>query len=433
MSTDASTTPLRQPKRRCAESPLAEEQQIAFVSTQGELIMYVKLTGIGLVALTAAIVASYPSFKSDATTTTSPPAGVIQARQKIEVVFVLDTTSSMTGLIETAKEKIWSIAATMAQARQAPEIRMGLVAFRDRGDDYVTRMFDLTNDLDAMYTKLMGFAAVGGGDGPESVNAALATAIDKISWSQDPSSYRVVFLVGDAPPHMDYQDERQYPEIVRAAVAKGIIVNTIQCGDVPATAEPWRQIARLGNGRYLDVGQTGDAFAVSTPYDEELAELSARLDGTRVFYGTADKLDRLFERSAQAEEIVVAASTASQARRAAFNATESGAASYFGEDDLIEDIASGEIALEDVPAEHLPQSLRALDATAREAEVTGVLERRRELQSEIGRLSEARERYIADEIEEAGGAAGSLDQKIFDVVREQGASVGLSYDDGAKF
>jgi uncharacterized protein YegL len=95
-------------------------------------------------------------------------------------VFVLDTTGSMGGLISTAKEKIWSIASTLAQAEQASEISMGLVAYRDRGDAYVTRIVDLDKDLDSMYAKLMDFAADGGGDGPEAVNEALAAAIHDI-------------------------------------------------------------------------------------------------------------------------------------------------------------------------------------------------------------------------------------------------------------
>ena len=85
-------------------------------------------------------------------------------------------------------------------------------------------------DLDSMYAKLMDFAADGGGDGPEAVNEALDAAIHRMSWSQDQSAYKVVFLVGDAPPHMDYQDDVKYPQIVAAAAAKGIVVNTIQCG-----------------------------------------------------------------------------------------------------------------------------------------------------------------------------------------------------------
>ncbi len=86
----------------------------------------------------------------------------------------------MGGMIEAAKEKIWSIASSMASEQSAPEIRMGLVAYRDRGDSYVTQVLDLSGDLDSMYAALMDFQAAGGGDGPESVNQALDDAVTKI-------------------------------------------------------------------------------------------------------------------------------------------------------------------------------------------------------------------------------------------------------------
>ena len=57
---------------------------------------------------------------------------------RIEVAFVLDTTSSMTGLIEGAKRKIWTIARQMVSGRPTPAIKLGLIGYRDRGDEYVT-------------------------------------------------------------------------------------------------------------------------------------------------------------------------------------------------------------------------------------------------------------------------------------------------------
>ena len=83
---------------------------------------------------------------------------------RMEVCFVLDTTGSMSGLIEGAKQKIWSIANEMVSAKPAPELRLGLIGYRDRGDDYVVKTFDLTNDIDAVYANLRTFTAAGGGD-----------------------------------------------------------------------------------------------------------------------------------------------------------------------------------------------------------------------------------------------------------------------------
>ena len=395
--------------------------------------MKAKLIGLALIAVTATAVTFYPMMKSSATVQIVHPDPFAEQTQKIEVVFVLDTTSSMSGLIETAKEKIWSIATTMAQAEQAPDIQMGLVAFRDRGDDYVTQVVDLSSDLDSMYATLMQFAAVGGGDGPESVNQALSDAVHRISWSQDPASYQVVFLVGDAPPHMDYHGEAQYPEILQTAVAKGIVVNTIQAGEAGPTAQAWTQIASLGNGRYMKVGQSGDSFAVATPFDAEIAELSAKLDDTRLFYGSADELAAMESKAEATETLHKFASTAARARRAVFNATAGGVRNLFGDKDLVDDITSGEVSLEALPAASLPERMRTLGAAEQEAAIAELAGRRTELQTQISELTEARGDYIEEKVVEADGAASSLDLQIYDVIREQAAPKGLIYEGGPEF
>ena len=136
-----------------------------------------KIIALALFAVTAACVVFFPGQQTVVANTPPPTQPVVidrppvdpisNERPRVEVVFVLDTTGSMGGLIKAAKEKIWSIATTLASAQPAPEIRMGLVAYRDRGDAYVTRVVDLSDDLDSLYSTLMDFQASGGGDGPE--------------------------------------------------------------------------------------------------------------------------------------------------------------------------------------------------------------------------------------------------------------------------
>jgi len=152
----------------------------------------------------------------------------------IEVCFVLDTTGSMSGLIQGAKDKIWSIANELVMSKPSPTLQFGLVGYRDRGDAYITKVSDLSDDLDSIHTKLMAFSADGGGDGPESVNQSLHEAVTKMSWSKDDEVLKIIFLVGDAPPHMDY-DEVQYPEICELAMKKDLVINTIQCGTMSST------------------------------------------------------------------------------------------------------------------------------------------------------------------------------------------------------
>jgi hypothetical protein len=346
---------------------------------------------------------------------------------------VLDTTGSMGGLIHAAKEKIWSIASTLAQAQQAPEISMGLVAYRDRGDAYVTQVVDLNRDLDSMYTKLMDFAADGGGDGPEAVNEALGAAVQRMSWSQDQGTYRVVFLVGDAPPHMDYQDDVKYPQIVAAAAAKGIVVNTIQCGNLGDTVAPWQHIASLGHGRYFTVEQAGSAVAIETPFDTQIATLAAELDSTRLYYGSADERAAMQAKVEATTRLNEEASVTARARRGAFNVTSAGAGNFLGNRELVDDVASGRVDVAAVPPAQLPASVAALPVDAQRELLAAKAEKREELKRQIADLAAQRDAYIETQVEAEGGAVSSLDKQIYDAVREQAAPLGLEYDGGAKF
>jgi Mg-chelatase subunit ChlD len=390
----------------------------------------------GIVLATVGTVLLYPTIRSNAASTPSPHVVVappMAAAKRVEVVFVLDTTGSMSGLIDAAQEKIWSIASTLAQAQQAPEISMGLVAYRDRGDAYLTQVIDLNRDLDSMYAKLMDFRADGGGDGPEAVNEALEAAIHRMSWSQDQSTYKVVFLVGDAPPHMDYQDDVKYPQIVAAAAAKGIVVNTIQCGSMGDTVAPWQHIATLGRGRYFTVEQAGSAVAVETPFDARIATLAAELDATRLYYGSAEQQAAMAGKVAATERLNDEASVAARARRGAFNVSESGAANFLGERELVADVASGRVDAATLPAAELPATVAALAPEQRRVLLVETAQKREELQRQIAALAAERDTYIEAEVEAAGGAKDSLDQQIYEAVREQAAPLGLDYDNGPSF
>ncbi len=351
----------------------------------------------------------------------------------IDAVFVLDTTGSMGSLIQTAKEKIWSIASTMAAAQPSPQLRIGLVGYRDRGDDYVVHRVDLSGDLDSVYAQLMQFTAAGGGDGPESVNAALDAAVNQMSWADAGQAYRVIFLVGDAPPHMDYAGERQYPEITAAARQQGIVVNAIQCGHQQATTVPWQAIARLGGGRYFQVDQAGGAISMNSPYDQELAELSAQLDKTRLYYGTQDERERMAEKEAASATIANAAPVAARAQRGLFNLTTSGKASMLGRQELVDAVASGSVELDELESDVLPESLRALPVEQREARVAELAAERSRLESAMQDLAVRREDWVRESLEDRDDAADSLEQKLYEAVAEQAETAGLDYAEGPAY
>ncbi|MGR8948001.1 MAG: vWA domain-containing protein [Gammaproteobacteria bacterium] len=399
-----------------------------------------KIFPLSVVVLSTIIIAAFPYINHArlATLPAEQPAksSVLNSdeqRPEIEVVFVLDTTSSMSGLIQAAKDNIWSIASTMAAAKPAPRIKMGLVAFRDRGDQYVTKVFNLSEDLDGMYATLMDFAAQGGGDGPESVNQALHDAVTKISWSDNPANYKVMFLVGDAPPHMDYHNDVKYPTSIALATKKGIIVNTIQAGHDANTARSWEKIASLSQGVFFNVAEQGSHVAVATPFDTEIATLSEELDQTRYFYGTdADKKKNALK-AAATEKLHALASVATRAKRAMFNASESGTENFSGNKELVADVVSGALSLDEISEAELPAAIRALPSVERKREIDRQAKKRASISAKIADLAKRRDEFVAGELAKADDLDRSLDQQIYETVAAQAKEKGLRYEGGPKY
>ena len=405
------------------------------------------LLGAALVAATTGLVTFYPNSAGPGTTaqamnltSTQQAATPLattsqngQNRPRIDLVFAIDTTGSMSGLIAAAKEKIWSIASTMAQGQPAPEIRIGLVAYRDHGDDYVTQVTDLSTDLDSVYAKLMLLSANGGGDRPEDVNQGLLDAVTKMSWRSDDQTYKVVFLVGDAPPHTDYQGEIQYPEIVAQARSRGIVINTIQCGSQGDTTAAWQQIAALAQGEFINVAQNGSAVAVATPFDDKLARLSVAMDATRLFYGDKNAQALTEKKLDAAAKALNHASFASRARRAEFNASASGAGNFLGDSELVDAVASGRVDLKALPAAVMPAPLQMLAPAARAVVVKEKAEQRAKIKNEIAQVAKERDAFIESEVAAAGGAKDSLDQKLHDVIGRQALKAGVNVGTQLKY
>ncbi|MFP6676312.1 MAG: vWA domain-containing protein, partial [Pirellulaceae bacterium] len=306
-------------------------------------------------SLSAFVVAAAESVKARA------------AAPQVEVCFVLDTTGSMGNLIQGAKDKIWSIANELASAKPTPSIKFGLVAYRDRNDDYVTKVFNLTDDIDALYEHLMAFQAKGGNDTPESVNQALHDAVTLMKWSEGRKVLKLVFLVGDAPPHMDYPDDVKYPKVCELAMERSLIINTIQCGTLAATTVVWTDIARKSEGQYAAILQTGGTVAVVTPFDKQIAEVNRQLNQTIVGYGDAAAQRAVRSKIALNDEAKVEA----VADRADFfrkvrgaSASRSGAGFggkvLGGGDDLIEQLIGKKIKIEDIDPKKLPEDLKKL-------------------------------------------------------------------------
>ena len=360
---------------------------------------------------------------------TIAPVQVNSNGPSMEMVFVLDTTGSMGGLLSGAKERIWGIVNEVMQTSKLSSVKVGLVAYRDRGDQYVTQVLPLTEDLDKVYSTLMDYEAQGGGDEPENVRRALAEGVSKAGWSRaSQSNAQILFLVGDAPPH-DYADEPNPLATADLAVKQGIIVNTIQCGNSATTKQVWEAIARQGQGQYFVIPQNGGVQTISTPYDTELSQLGSRLGGTYMSYGGGGGAAGIQFRETQ-KQIVDAYESTVATRSAPSAAAERSvnkllnSKAYIG--DLLQDIENGSIKLESVKTEDLPSELQKLSVEERKTEIEKRLAERREIRKQILALSQQRTEYIAAERKKrTGGAQNGFDVAVSAALREQLAKKGI--------
>jgi hypothetical protein len=311
----------------------------------------------------------------------------------------------------------------MISAQPTPELKLGLIGYRDRGDQYVVKSFSLTDDIDAIYGRLREFQAGGGGDAPESVNEALAEAIHKMPWSSDNKVLKIIFLVGDAPPHMDYLNGPKYPDLCREAAKKDLIINTIQCGEMAETKPVWQEIAKLAEGSYAGISQSGNVAVISTPMDKELSRLNERIGATLIPYGDSKLRAEVHAKYAAAKSAPVSA----MADRLTYNSKTGRAVQGRGE--LVDALNDKTLKFDEIDQKQLPTELQKLDRNELQERITKTRDERADLQKQIVEVSKKREAYIQSENKRlaAEGKGDAFDQKVTETLHAQAARKGISY------
>jgi hypothetical protein len=348
---------------------------------------------------------------------------ILDDKPHIDVVFCIDCSGSMGGVIETAKQKVWAIVNETARAKPAPELRIGLIGYGNANGPF--RFFPLSNDLDEVYKNLLTFRDEGWGD--EYVGLAIHEATEKMQWAQGKTVHKVIYVVGNetarqGPPAMDYA------KTAPAAIAKGIIVNAIYCGEVDhASATPtWREFARLADGAYMEIAGQGGAVVVATPFDKELNDLSAKLNTTYVGYGTVAR-EKLAAQSAN-DAASARLSTSSGAERAQAKASRQYDNSTW---DLIDAQKNNkDFDLAKVPEDQLPEDMKKMTLDQRKEYLARKSKERDEIARKIQDLSGKRDAYVKEEITKKGlDTNKAFDEAVRRSLNEQAAKNGFQFED----
>ncbi len=347
-------------------------------------------TGITTAAVATVALALWLKPWHTASLTDEPkpePVMVDKAKGRtVDIVFAVDTTGSMGGLLDGAKRTVWSIANQVRDLEKDADLRVGLVAYRDLGDEYVTRDFSLTDDLDAVFTELSSYQAGGGGDVPENVDAALHNAVHKMKWRE--GAKKMIFLVGDAPPSSRGEVPR-FEVTARDAARKQIRINTIRAGQDGETASTFQQIAAIGNGAFSTIQQDGGVQQVATPYDSQMQILAAEIDSTTMYYGSGDGR-RVYEGKRAA---VAAAPASAAADRGSYYAKGAGGPSKASED-VVAGIATGAMDLDSLDEKNLPADMQDKSKEELKAEITQRAAKRETAKKQMVELAKKRDEYL---------------------------------------
>ncbi|MFZ2874546.1 MAG: vWA domain-containing protein [Phycisphaerales bacterium] len=358
--------------------------------------------------------------------TAPQPAAAEPAPKPVDLAICLDTSGSMDGLIDAARQKLWDVVNDLATAKPRPALRVALLSFGNDGytqeSGWVKVLLPFSTDLDEVSNQLFALTTNGG---TEYVGRVVSKATTDLGWSTD-AGLKLIIVAGNESADQDQQVS--YKKASADAIAKGIMVNSIYCGpeggpDAPA----WREVASLADGQFFAIDQNKNEV-IPTPHDSKLAELSTALNGTYVPVGDAGVVAA--ENQARQDSNAAAAAPAAVASRAATKAGYLYRATW----DLVDRVYAADekerVAIETVKAEDLPENMRSMTIEQRREYVEQQRTRREQLRKEIGEVSGQRAAFLEEEKRKQATAAGAetFESALRRAVREQAASKGFRWE-----
>jgi hypothetical protein len=355
--------------------------------------------------------------------------GSDKSKPRVQLAILLDTSNSMDGLVDQAKSQLWRIVNQFATATgangQKPQVEVALYQYGtptlgwDTG--FVRQLLPLTTDLDKVSEELFALTTNGG---DEYCGAAIKAAVNQLQWSRGNNDYRAICIAGNEP---FTQGKVDFHESCKAAISAGIVVNTIFCGNNREGIDThWKDGADLADGAYFSIDQNQKVVSITTPFDNEIAELSGKLNKTYVAYGAVGKAGSLNQAAQDSNAMSAGASVAIS--RAVTKASAQYSNSTW---DLVDAVQAGNVDLAKLKEGDLPAELRKMSEKERKTYVDEKLKERAAVQKKIGDLNREREAHIAAEQKKAptGSAANTLDTAIVNAIRSQATRANIQFKD----
>jgi hypothetical protein len=343
---------------------------------------------------------------------------------RVQLALLLDTSNSMDGLIDQAKNQLWIIVNEMARSGwDGRYVQMEVALYEygknglPAGEGFMRQVSPLTTDLDRISEELFHLNTNGG---YEFCGRVISSAVDELRWSGSNRDLKIIFIAGNEP---FTQGDVDYREACRRAVARGVIVNTIFCGPYQqGIGIGWKDGADLSDGRYMNIDHQQQIAHIHAPQDDELARLGEELNRTYLGYGVHGEKYKYRQKKQDAGAMSLSREV--MAQRAVTKASRHYRNSGW---DLVDAVEEGKVAVEELEEDELPVKMRPMSPPARKEYVEKMKRERKRIQNRINKLNEERRKYIAGR--KKNSPDDTLDAVVLKAIREQARDKNFSFRD----
>ena len=347
-------------------------------------------------------------------------------RAAVDVAILLDTSNSMDGLISQAKSQLWTIVQQFAEAQKDGKSTALRVAVFEYGNSklpasegYIRQVCQLTDDLDKVSECLFALQTSGG---DEYCGMVIGEALKRLDWNNEPNSYKSIFIAGNEP---FTQGEVDFRDSCKQAIERGIVVNTIHCGDRQSGIQGmWQEGAQLAEGEFLNIDQDRQEIQIECPQDKLIIELNTRLNSTYLWYGK----DRMRFESNQAQQDANAQGLGTE--RLVQRVQVKGGAAYSNRGrDLVDSFQADKEIFSKLEEEELPEEIREMSPEELKAHLEKLTKERSQIQSELAKLAQERSEYRQLELKKRADETGekTLGDAMVETVRKQLKKSGFEF------
>jgi len=338
---------------------------------------------------------------------------------KIQIAILLDTSGSMDGLIDQARTQLWKVVNTFAKAKQEGVAPVLEVALYEYGNDsipaaegHVRQVVALTTDLDKVSENLFKLTTNGG---EEYCGTVIQKATGGLQWSDHKDDYKAIFIAGNEP---FTQGSVSHVDACKAAISKGIMVNTIHCGDEQSGIDgKWKDGAVLADGTFMSINSNAAVVHIASPFDEEIVKLSQDINKTYIPYGKDGK--EAAKRQEAQDSNAAGGGQGADVSRANAKASQN----YRNDSwDMVDAIDLEKVKLEDIKKEDLPEELRKLTLEELKKHIETKRTERNEIKKKLEELNKKRDAHVVEERKKmADKGENTLDEAMVKTVKEQAA------------